>query len=394
MLKRKIYAIFAFLGLIAGSVGVFSEGANGSAARTSSVFSDVSSDAWYFPYVSYLSENKIVNGMTPTEFVPGGTFTVAESAAVITRYLGLDDEAIKRKNAMELLGVNGSDKWYAGYVQLMHEAGIIDVEKYGCTLNGSSISIDAPEFLQAPVKRYEFASFITRSFELDGTSIKTASGTNGNEFIYEGSYNDTEVKLYEALINDYESIPGPYSYYVLKAYYNGIFNGDNLGNFNPMNNLTRAEMAKVITVIIDKSKRIRLKSDTGADDQKGYVLDNNSYTEYKGVKYLKADVKDSILLGEATRHLSLIDGKITYTPSNYYPEGYKIALRHYRKTSSGLMSELNIEYNDGKYVSDFVKDDVILFVLFETNTGRAVDAYEIRALADGMTTNSFCNYLP
>lgn len=395
MFKRKIYAIFAVIGLIAGSVGVFSENTDGFAVNTTERFSDVSADMWYYPYVIYLAENKIVNGMTPTEFVPGGTFTVAESAAVITRYLGLEDEAAKRKSAMEILGVKGSDKWYSGYIQLMHEAGIIDVQKYGCTLNGSSVSIDIPEMLESAVKRYEFAAFITRSFELDGTGITTSQGTNGNEFIYNGSYDEGVLELFIPLINDYEDIPEGYGNYVLKAYYNGIFNGDNLGNFNPNSNLTRAEMAKVITVIIDASQRVRLETENkNPDKPSGYVLGDDSFTVYKNVKYLKNEVSDSVLLGEVVSGLSLNGDKVSFKPSLYYPEGYTVNLRHYRKTLSGFMSELNVEYEDNTYTADFIPEDILLFVLSENTTGKAVDAYEIRALTGGMTANSYCNYLP
>lgn len=396
--NKRIYALLAVAGIISGSAGVFSQNAYPETAQqTSSSFIDVPEDKWYYPYVSYLSEKGIVNGMTETEYMPEGSFTIAESAAVITRYLGLESEAAKRKNAMLTLGINGSELWYAGYVQLMHEAGIIDVEAYGCTLNGGSVSIDNPSMWQAPIKRYEFASFVVRSFELGATNIRTASGTDGSEFIHNGYYDENVLINYAPLIGDYWYIPQGYEFYVLKAYYNGIFNGDDLGNFNPHKNLTRAEMAKVITVIIDKSQRVFAEAATPVDpEQTGYELASDSYIEYKGVKYLNPAVSDSILLGEIVSCLSMNQGlpaSISYTPSNYYPNGYSITLHHYRPITYGFTDELEVVYENNVYSSDFRINDVLLFVLNDLSTGEAVDAYEIKLSASGLTENSNCNYL-
>ncbi len=398
MLKKRIYSILAVIGLVAGSLGTFSENTLPDDILVQS-FTDVPSDSWFSPYVCYLTEQGIVKGITETEFVPNGTFTVAEAAAVITRYLGLEEQAIERKEAMELLQVNGYDKWYAGYIQLLHEAGVIDVEEYGCTINGNSISIDSAELLQMPIKRYEFAALITRSFELEGTGITTSSGTNGNEFIKDGKYDESVLENYIPFINDYSSIPESYNYYVLKTYYNGIFNGDNLGNFNPHSNLTRAEMAKVISVIIDQTKRTYIDvTPKEPEKPKTYSLSDDSFIVYNGEKYLSPTKSGSILTGEVISCLTLEHKDngafISYKPSDFYPEGYVIEMRHYRKQNSGFHKKLEMSYTENVYSSDFKANDILLFVLSDSTTGEAVDAYEIKMTQQGITQNSHCNYNP
>lgn len=388
MTKKRIYALCAIVGILIGSTGVFSSNVK--------KFADVADDSWYAPYVNYLTSRGIVKGMTETEYVPDGNFTVAESAAVITRYLKLEDVAQQHQQLMQRYGIIGSDKWYAGYIQLMHEAGIIDVTEYGCTITNGYVTIVDASYIQSPVKRYEFAAFIIRSFELDGTLIRTGDGTNGNEFISGGKYNDNDLELYIDHIKDYSSIPSAYNYYVLKAYYNGIFNGDNNGNFNPMNNLTRAEMAKVITVIVDQSQRIRIDV---SGDRFDYVLSADDYTVYKNDSYLKYTTADKLLSAEIANGLTLVQHtdtyEINYTPTNHYPSGYRIDMRHYRELPSGYSKEISLS-NDQRtpYINDFLPNDVFMLVLKEVSTGRAVDAYEIILNSRGITLNSHCNYLP
>jgi hypothetical protein len=84
-------------------------------------------------------------------------------------------------------------------------------------------------------------------------------------------------------IADFDEIPQNSREKVLKAYYNGIFNGDAEGRFNPNNNLTRAEMAKVLATIKDFSLRTRLITE-------GYgeaVEKNMLHTDFDGVKTVK-----------------------------------------------------------------------------------------------------------
>ncbi len=409
--KKRLYALFAVFGLMFGVAGtgsvafsqtsdVNTQLSDSTSMVTESIeFQDVSEDDWFYEYVTYLTNNGIVNGMTETIFEPYGTFTVAQSAAIISRYLSLEDEAQERKEAMQLLGVEGADLWYSGYIQIMHEAGIMDVTKYGCTVNGKSISINSTELLNSPVKRYEFASFVTRSFELDGTEIRSGvyNDSLGHEFIFGGSYDESLLELYIPYIKDYEEIPSEYSYYILKAYYNGIFNGDDLGNFNPHNNLTRGEMAKVAAVILNPELRTRIDVlEQRLSDS--YLIEDGDYLNKNGKKLLKHTVSDLILESEATGiQIITLSGMryIVYTPLKNAPSGYEFEIRHYRPGADGFDLEITDSSEateDGSYKHTFNSKDKFLLLLKNNSTGEAIDAYQLSFNMIGEIIYSHCSY--
>ncbi len=418
-MKKKIYALCAAVGVIIGSLGVFPIGAveEGNSEKENlqppatekeetaednkrSGFTDVSENDWFYTYVSYLSENSIVKGVTDTEFSPGGTFTVAEASAIITRYLGLEQAAADRKNAMSLLNIAGSDKWYAGYIQVMHEAGIMDVSKYDCTVYDRHIAINSGKLLEAPVKRYEFISFVIRSFELDGTEIKNNAVTeiDSSSFIWNGAYDESLLDKYIPHIQDYATIPSEYNYYVLKAYYNGIINGDDKGNFNPLNNLSRAEMAKIAAVIIDSSLRTRI--DISVPVRESYKVASSSYTHQKGVTYLKTAISDAILLSEKNGVAIVYENNnpcVSYKIHKDPPEGYLIDFYHYTKSSTGFDVDVKNtanKSNDYDYINKYTVGDRFILALSDKYTGEVLDAYEFTLLDNGLVREDWCAYLP
>lgn len=396
--KKRIYTFCVACGIVLGSVvGIPVDSTQTTSLpqtnqKQALIFADVDANSWYYPYVEYLVGSGVVKGISDTEFAPDGTFTVAEAAAVITRYLGLEAKAEERKKALQTLGVDGADSWFSGYVQLMHEADIIDVEKYGCSVSDNIVRINSPEALNQPVKRYEFAAFVSRSFELGGTEIRTASGSAGEEFIYGGAYDEGVLVKYEKYINDYNDIPESFREYVLKLYYNGIFNGDDLRNFNPLSNLTRAEMAKVISVIIDMSLRTRIEISDGI------VLSDDSYITVKGKKFLKTEVSDAFLSQEAAGVSTYYEnGKpyVNYNRVAAMPTGYTLEVRHYTTSNTGfsiLVNDKNMK--DAKYTNTFLSGDKILLVLKENATGESVDAVYYTLNDVGNISGDSLRYLP
>ena len=124
-------------------------------------------------------------------------------------------------------------------------------------------------------------------------------------------------------IADYQSIDEKYRESVLKTYYNGIFNGDNFKNFNPKNNLTRAEMSKVLSVILDESLRQRNEY---RDLPTASILSSKDYyigatgdtllSKEKG-KSILAELAKSVSASVASNTLT-----VTYVHKNILPEGY------------------------------------------------------------------------
>lgn len=57
-------------------------------------FYDVDKNAWYLPYVNYMSDNSLVAGYADGSFAPGSSITYAEALTVICRTLGYSEEDV------------------------------------------------------------------------------------------------------------------------------------------------------------------------------------------------------------------------------------------------------------------------------------------------------------
>lgn len=305
-------------------------------------FSDIDENMWYFPYVDKLFKDGVVNGISETEYSPSGTFTAAECCAVITRYLGLEEYAKEAQKKLIEASVKGNELWYCGYVQTLYDAGIIKKGEMSLSEKDGCVVITDASVFSSPLKRHTFASFITRSFDIktDVVSAKNYPAeivNNGNNFITGGRYDDS-VNEYANDINDFWSIPDETRIDVLKAYYNGIFNGDEAGNFNPEALLTRAEMSKVIAVVTDAELRTRKEyrnipevfdiNDEKyiVDGWKNKVLDRNYSCELlmEAAKGISCDVKSGGV-------------DVGYVPSGA-PEGYVFDVRFY-SANGGVYNE-------------------------------------------------------
>ncbi len=329
-------------------------------------FSDVKQNDWFYPYLDYLVANGLINGKTPDSFEPQSSFSYAECSAVIVRYLSLEEEAQRRMENIAKRLPDMQNVWYAGYFEVLLELGLFDGYNLFESQNGFITAIDR-EAANSPIVRYRFAESISKSFELDSDlrarNVYSEMGGSGREFIIGGGYIENILDEYRLHISDYEDIPESSQRNVLKAYYNGIFNGDISGNFYPNNNLTRAEMAKVLATISDLSLRTRLITD-------GYgqkVTEDMLHTDAFGVKTLDVDVWQDLLVRE-TENLSVNNGRIEYTSSSQAPEGYAVDVYLYQKSGTSYILETECTLrngNDGGFTYN-AKDARALFVLRNT----------------------------
>ena len=183
---------------------------------------------------------------------------------------------------------------------------------------------------------------------------------------------------------------------MLKAYYNGIFCGDDFGSFNPENNLTRAEMAKVATVITDKSQRIRIDTSSASPVVRSGLPDD-SYVVKDGEKYLKNSVSDAILSAELAGIVTENEnGKptVSYVRNSPAPEGYCFEICHYSRQKDGFDKKLSDETNPDSYSGVFSSGDRIVLLLCDAQTGEAVDAYALKLVGVGNTVIDSCRYTP
>jgi len=203
-----------------------------------------------------------------------------------------------------------------------------------------------------PMKRYEFASAIAKSFELDGTirskNIYSEVSGLGHDFIIGGFYDKNYLSSYSNYIKDYNLIPEYAREDVLKVYYNGIFIGDTAGNFNPESNIKRSEMAKVLATIGNFSLRKCLITDyyTPVSEDKLFYDSNNE----KSLNYKYA----LQVLQEYAVGFDASGDVLKYTPQGALPYGYAVDVYLY-SVNAGKCDEV-LQYslaNSGVYGEGF-----------------------------------------
>ncbi len=351
-------------------------------------FSDIDENMWYFPYVDMLVKDGVINGITETEYAPTGTFTFAECCAVIARYLGLEDYAKAAKEELIKASAKGSFQWYSGYVQALYDTGIIKEGEFSVTTSNGYVMINDESLFMTPVERHTFAVFITRSFDIDTKKVKAKNlyeeiCDNGNNFIVGGRYDDS-VSLYANDISDYEEIPEQSREDVLKAYYNGIFNGDENGNFNPSDLLTRAEMSKVIAVVTNSDLRTRKEYRTLSD--KAVIPEDKFVKDGWKQTVLDRNYSYSLLL-EAANSISCdvkaqgID--VGYIPASA-PEGYFYDVRFYTKNGNTYKetSKAPISQNEAMIVQK-LDQPRIMILLRNSDTAEIEGALRVDISSDG-----------
>ena len=90
-----------------------------------SPFTDVRPDDWFYPYVSFVHENDIMQGTSTTTFSPNQNFTRAQVAATLFRiHFGrVANETDQRANTFTDVPENA---WFAPYVTWASENGIVN----------------------------------------------------------------------------------------------------------------------------------------------------------------------------------------------------------------------------------------------------------------------------
>ena len=302
---------------------------------------------------------------------------------MIVRYLGLENEAARRHKEITSRLPEMKNQWYAGYFEVMSVLGIFN--DYGLfeTTDGKLSSVDKVA-ANSPIVRYRFAESVSKSFELrseiKARNVFSEIGGSGREFIMGGAYNNEYLSQYEEKIADYSDIPDESREYILKAYYNGIFNGDISGNFYPNNNLSRAEMAKVLAAVLDYSLRTRLISDGYAEK----VTQDMLHTDTLGVKTLKYEKAQEILMEEA-ENISVNNGSVSYNCGYNAPEGYAIDVFLYLKNGDQykLVNKLTLHDWKSNEFTYHAPDSRILLVLRNVLDGASCEGVVDVRISDG-----------
>ena len=161
-------------------------------------FSDVRSGDWFEQAVTSISYSGIIQGVGNNRFNPIGRLTVAELVTMLMR--------------TQIGEIRGNGVWYAPYIEKAMADGILNASD---NLNPT-----------ASITRAQAALIITRYVEA-----------------YNPLWAQTRI---DSTPSDISAIPNEYVSSVANAFRWGIFRGDDQGNFNPHNTLTRAEAAQII----------------------------------------------------------------------------------------------------------------------------------------------------
>ncbi|MFD2706780.1 S-layer homology domain-containing protein [Salibacterium lacus] len=179
---------------------------NGSAQA----FEDVNSDYWAQPYINNLYEAGIVKGHTDGTFGPSEDVTRAQFAVMLSRMLGLDVSSAEQT-------FEDVPAWAADEVNALYDVGIVTGKTDGSFQPQSSIT------------REQMAAMVVRAYEYEGSTAETA----------DVSYEDSES------ISSYAQSA------VEKAASLNLMNGTDDNLFQPKAESTRAQAAKVVSMLYD-----------------------------------------------------------------------------------------------------------------------------------------------
>jgi len=201
-------------------------------------FKDVGKKKWFYDAVKYMYDGGLMNGTSDTKFDPNGKLSRAMFITILGRLAGAEE---KESDVFPDIKKNS---WYSGYVGWAVEAGVVKGYDDGTFKPNKSLS------------RQEMAVAVDRFI----TYLDCRMTSEG------GMWNFNDQKKVASWAKD--------SLAVLRN--SGVVEGDQYGNFNPKNNITRAEAA---TIIMKLQKAI-------ANAWQGYLPEDGAEPIVLGASYL------------------------------------------------------------------------------------------------------------
>lgn len=171
-------------------------------------YTDISSGAWYYPYVKYTYDMGIMNGMSPTAFAPEVSVSRGMFVTVLGRMSGADTSLYTESPFLDV----DMTAYYGPYVCWAYEKGITD---------GMGRDMFSPDTL---ITREQMCKMMAGYLAYMGVSLSPAT---------------------ESFTDD-ESIAGWAKEYVYLLVGGGIINGVAPGVFSPKSDATRAQCAAII----------------------------------------------------------------------------------------------------------------------------------------------------
>ena len=191
----------------------------GTEEPTTVSFDDINETDWFYENVKYVVENKLMNGVSDTEFAPNNTLTRAMLVTVLYRNAG-EPEVTEAASFADV----DADSWYAKAVVWAEANGIV---------NGVSDTEFAPN---ANITREQIATIMYRYAQYNGDDVTAVA--------------DIEAYADAANVSDYAVDAMKY------AVGSGLINGKTETTLNPQDNATRAEIATILKRFIEANAEV------------------------------------------------------------------------------------------------------------------------------------------
>lgn len=188
-------------------------------------FSDLPASHWAYDAAMRMADQGVILGTGNGEFSPTLKVSAAQFLTLVGRAV-FTEEAMAQltDNDFEFLDIS-RDSWYGPYMVASWTAGINSL---------ADISFRKPD---AEITRIQMAVVLTRAI-----TVK-----------YEGfGFGLGNKEVDTTAIKDYASIPDEYKDYVAQTYAYGLIQGDEKGNFNGEDTMTRAEVAVVMDRLVEQ----------------------------------------------------------------------------------------------------------------------------------------------
>ncbi|QJD87486.1 discoidin domain-containing protein [Cohnella herbarum] len=179
------------------------------------VFKDLSEMHWAYGFISSMAAKGMIQGTGNDRFDPSAVITRSQTAVLLARILGLKEAATPSFADV------AADSGYAGAVNALAEAGIV---------TGSNGHFDP----DAEINRQDLAVLISRAISYSGGTV---SVSNGRAFTYAD----------QSLIASYAREAVSWMSEL------GIMQGTGENRFNPTGRASRAEMAKIAYLLLNRT---------------------------------------------------------------------------------------------------------------------------------------------
>lgn len=247
-------------------------------------FKDVNASAWYAKHVDYLVGKDVLKGYEDGTFKPNNGVTRAEAAKMIVAALGSE---LPAKAELKFKDTK-NDMWYAPYVQVLVEKGIVE---------GNPDGTFAPN---AVITRAALAKMVVKAYELEADKAKNVSFPD----VAKGAWYENDILALASL---------------------GIVQGKSNGKFEPNATVTRAEAAAFLHRTEVPAERVDVNN--GKFAVTGVTATNSTTLTVKGTALAGLKAEDITVEGNTVSSVTVSEDGKTATVKLATPIVYDTATK-------------------------------------------------------------------